>query len=219
MILRSKSSWALIDADVLAKELMLPGNKCYKKVVKYFGESIIKEDGKIDTNILGHVVFSNPRKRKVLNKIVHPEVLKTMLFQIFKAWIRGDEVVIIDVPLLFESGFDYLCGKIICVACQKNIQTTRLKTRNGYTNEELEKRIQSQIPLNRKIQLADIVIWNNGSKKDLEVKVTTLIQNIQPTRIRYLLERMLPIFAIISFIYTLLKRWLCKKKKNFKQNL
>ncbi|KTW27596.1 dephospho-CoA kinase [Pneumocystis jirovecii RU7] len=215
MILRSKSPWTLIDADVLAKELMLPGNKCYKKVIKIFGESIVKEDGQIDTNILGQAVFSNPCERKILNKIVHPEVLKTVLFQIFKAWIRGDEVVIVDVPLLFESGFDYLCGKIICVACKENTQTERLKTRNGYTKEESEKRIRSQMPLSSKIQLADIVIWNDGSKKDLEVKVAALIKNIQPTKTRYLLERILPIFAMISFIYTALKRWLFKKKKNF----
>ncbi|KAG4303853.1 hypothetical protein PORY_002741 [Pneumocystis oryctolagi] len=211
-ILQSIRPWQLIDTDIVAKETILPGNKCYKKINNYFGKKIIKEDGNININLLGQIVFSNPYERKILNKIVHPEVLKITLFRIFKAWIRGEDVVIIDVPLLFESGFDYLCGKIICVACQENIQIQRLKVRNNYTREEAEKRIQSQMPLSDKIRLADIVIWNDGNKKDLEIKVETLIKNIQPTKTRHLLEWTIPIFTIISVIYIITKRWLLRKK-------
>ncbi|EMR08280.1 dephospho-CoA kinase [Pneumocystis murina B123] len=212
--LQSISSWPLIDTDLLAKEIIMFGTSAYKKVNDSFGREIMMEDGSIDREALGKLIFSNINARKTLNKIMHPEILKMTILQIIKAWIRGEDVIIVDVPLLFESGFDYLCGKIICVACQENTQMQRLRNRNGYTQEDSRKRIQSQMPLCHKIQLADIVIWNDGNKKDLEDKIKALIKNIQPTRARCLLERTIPVLTIISIIYTIIKRWL--KKKRFK---
>lgn len=190
------------------------GTSTYKKVNDSFGREVMMEDGTINREALGKLVFSNINARKTLNRIMHPEILKITIIQAIKAWVRGEDVIIVDAPLLFESGFDYLCGKIICVACQENTQIQRLRTRNGYTSEDSSKRIQSQMPLCHKIQLADIVIWNDGNKKDLEEKIKELIKNIQPTRTRCLLERTIPALTIISIIYIIIKRWL--KKKGFK---
>lgn len=210
--LQSTRSWPLIDTDILAKETMIFGSATYKKVNKHFGDEIMKKDGSIDRDALGKLIFSNTDAREKLNKIVHPEVLKKTILRIFKAWIIGESVIIVDVPLLFESGFDYLCGKIICVACQENTQIQRLQNRNGYTKEDAKKRIRSQMPLDQKNQLADIVVWNDGSKKDLEAKITTLIKDIEPTKIRCLLERIIPLLSITFVIYVILKRWLLKKR-------
>ncbi|KTW25799.1 dephospho-CoA kinase [Pneumocystis carinii B80] len=210
--LQSICLWPLIDTDLVAKETIMIGTSTYKKVVDTFGKDIIMEDGSIDREALGRYIFSNKNGRKTLNKIIHPEVLKRTIHEIIKAWIRGEDVIIVDVPLLFESGFDYFCGKIICVACQENTQIERLRTRNGYAEEDSMKRIESQMPLCDKIELADIVIWNDGNKKELEEKIKGLIKNIKPSRARCLIERVIPVFAIISIIYIIIKRWLRKKK-------
>ncbi|KAG5439668.1 hypothetical protein PCK2_000708 [Pneumocystis canis] len=191
---------------------MVRGRVGYDKVKEYFGGEIIGEDDEIDCHILGRIVFSNENKRKMLNKIIHPEIFKVMFFQIFKAWIKGENVLIIDIPLLFETGFFYFCETIICVACQQPTQIQRLQIRNHYTREDAERRIQSQLPLNYKIQLSDIVIWNDGNKEDLQVQVVTSVKNIQPTKIRRLLERICPAWTIILIIYIMIKRWLLKKK-------
>ncbi|KAG4301058.1 hypothetical protein PCANB_002574 [Pneumocystis canis] len=210
-ILQEKYSWPLIDVDKIAKQTMIRGTVGYNKVKEYFGKEIIEND-EIDRNKLAEIIFFNANERKMLNKIIHPEIFKVMFFQIFKAWIRGENVLIIDVPLLFETGFYYFCEKIICVACQENIQIERLQFRNNYMKEDAEKRIKSQMPLSYKVQLADIVIWNNGTKEDLEIQVVASTKNIQPRKIRNLFERIFPVFTIMSIIYIMIKRWLLKKK-------
>lgn len=105
----------MIDADVLAREAVLPNTAAYTAIVKVFGEGVLQSDGFLDRKKLGRVIFNDESKRKQLNGIVHPAVRRAMVWGVVKAWIRGEKVCIMDVPLLIETGIWKWVGKIVVV--------------------------------------------------------------------------------------------------------
>ncbi|XP_056218173.1 dephospho-CoA kinase domain-containing protein isoform X3 [Falco biarmicus] len=94
---------AVIDADVIAREVVQPHFKAYQQIVHYFGPEILLENGEINREALGNIIFSCPEKRQLLNSITHPEIQKEMLKQILKYFVLGYRYVILDIPLLFET--------------------------------------------------------------------------------------------------------------------
>ncbi|KFV86616.1 Dephospho-CoA kinase domain-containing protein, partial [Struthio camelus australis] len=94
---------AVIDADVIAREVVQPHFKAYQQIVHYFGTEILLENGEINREALGNIIFSHPEKRQLLNSITHPEIQKEMLKQILKYFVLGYRYVILDIPLLFET--------------------------------------------------------------------------------------------------------------------
>ncbi|XP_075027294.1 dephospho-CoA kinase domain-containing protein isoform X5 [Calonectris borealis] len=94
---------AVIDADVIAREVVQPHFKAYQQIVRYFGTEILLENGEINREALGNIIFSHPEKRQLLNSITHPEIQKEMLKQILKYFVLGYRYVILDIPLLFET--------------------------------------------------------------------------------------------------------------------
>jgi dephospho-CoA kinase len=105
----------VIDADVLAREAVLPGTPGLKKIVKYFGPSVLLQDGSLDRKKLGSVVFNDDVKRRKLNSIVHPAVRWAMFWSILRCWVKGHKFCIVDVPLLIESGLWKWVGKVVLV--------------------------------------------------------------------------------------------------------
>ena len=105
-LLRDEYHVPVIDADVLAHQVYEPGTRAYKKIVAAFGEQVVSRDGsgRIDRKKVGEIVFGNEEKRRVLNGIVHPEVRWEMLKEVVRCWWRGESWVVLDVPLLVESG-------------------------------------------------------------------------------------------------------------------
>ncbi|KAM6114690.1 dephospho-CoA kinase domain-containing protein isoform 1-T2 [Phoenicopterus ruber ruber] len=94
---------AVIDADVIAREVVQPHFKAYQQIVHYFGTEILLENGEINREALGNIIFFHPEKRQLLNSITHPEIQKEMLKQILKYFVLGYRYVILDIPLLFET--------------------------------------------------------------------------------------------------------------------
>ncbi|XP_052640956.1 dephospho-CoA kinase domain-containing protein isoform X4 [Harpia harpyja] len=94
---------AVIDADVIAREVVQPHFKAYRQIVHYFGTEILLENGEINREALGNIIFSHPEKRQLLNSVTHPEIQKEMLKQIWKYFVLGYRYVILDIPLLFET--------------------------------------------------------------------------------------------------------------------
>ncbi|KAL1435851.1 hypothetical protein MTO96_010624 [Rhipicephalus appendiculatus] len=120
-------------------------------------------DGQLNRPALGRIVFNDHDKRRKLNHITHPEIHKEMAFQIFKLFLRGRQFVVVDVPLLYETKTMLrFMHKVIVVKCSPAQQVERLMLRNGFTEEEARKRIDSQLPLEQKCGLADYVIDNTG---------------------------------------------------------
>lgn len=104
-----------IDADVLAREAVLPHTPAHTAIVKAFGEDILQSDGCLDRKKLGSAIFNDEGKRKRLNGIVHPAVRRAMVWGVVKAWIRVEKVCIVDVPLLIETGIWKWVGKVVVV--------------------------------------------------------------------------------------------------------
>jgi dephospho-CoA kinase len=181
----------IIDADKIAHGVLRQGQPAYARVVEHFGNSILESDGSINRARLREVIASNDSERRFLNSVTHPligvELLKryvpnTRKFTsvglptsnvicsiAWQKWILGHPVVI-DAPLLFESGMvlRYLCSPIIVVAVSQDVQLARVIKRDSSSKELAERLIAAQMPQDRKVALADIVIQNNGSLEQLE---------------------------------------------------
>lgn len=183
-----RNAFAVIDVDGIAHDILVPGKMgvdCgYKRVVNAFhGDDIFEKGSKdesppIDRRKLGDVIFKDPKKRRALNGITHPLISKVMLKQIMREGLHpSDEntsIVSVDIPLLYEVGLvmRLLFGIKVVIACDEDVQLKRLMDRNkDLTKDQCLERIKSQIPVQKKAKMADIVIWNNGSKDELVLAV------------------------------------------------
>ena len=166
---------SVVDADIEARLAVMKGEPVYFKIIEMFGREILLEDGEIDRQKLGSVIFHQAKKRQMLNEIVHPEVRKRMRDQAEKAKKNGEEVVVLDIPLLFESKLTYMVDKTLLVYVDAETQLQRLIARNKLSVEDAEARIRSQLPLADKIKLADAVIDNNGSITDTKKQLNEII--------------------------------------------
>lgn len=156
----------VIDADKIAREVVYPNNKAYDDIVDYFGEEILREDQTIDRKALGQIVFHDQKKLDVLNGFVHPRIRERMIEKRDLLIEKGEHVIVLDIPLLFENNLDVLVDRTIVVYVKEETQIERLKNREQFTREEAINRIQLQMPLEEKKLRADAVIDNNGSKYD-----------------------------------------------------
>ncbi|KAK6210142.1 dephospho-CoA kinase [Colletotrichum tabaci] len=198
----------LVDADLLARKVVEPGTKGYAAIVKHFlpttpellvpASDAMPEagpDGKgrpLNRPALGRRVFGDTeelkRDRSVLNGIVHPAVRAEMYKAIFRAYIAGHWAVLLDVPLLFESGLDRLCGTVFVVAVKDpEVQMQRLMARDPHlSREEAENRVLSQTDVRLKARRCEargpgkgLVLWNDGSKEDLKKDIREAIRQVQ----------------------------------------
>lgn len=153
----------VIDADIEARLAVEPGEKAYNDIVSHFGSGILEEDGAINRQKLGSIIFNNEDKRLLLNSIVHPAVRKRMAMKRETAQAANEEAIVMDIPLLFESKLTGLVEKIILVYVDEKTQLERLMKRNNFSEAEALSRIKSQMPLKDKVSKADEVIDNSGS--------------------------------------------------------
>jgi dephospho-CoA kinase len=173
----------IIDADVEARLAVEKGEPAYQKIVAEFGNDILLTNEEIDRVKLGSIIFHNAEKRQLLNSIVHPEVRKRMNNQVEAAKEREEQVIILDIPLLFESKLTHMVEKTILVYVDRDIQLKRLMERNDLSLEEAEARIKSQMPLSEKVALADAVINNNGSIAETKKQVIEVLNGWGITRL------------------------------------
>lgn len=164
-ILRGLGAY-IIDADKIAREVVEPERPAWLEIVEFFGKDIINKDKTINRKRLGEIVFNDPVKKRKLEEIVHPRVIEEenrMVKEYLK--IKPDGIVIIDAALLIEAGSHKRVDKLIVVYADKETQTKRLMERDGLSRPDAEKRIASQMPLDKKVKMADFVIDNS---KDIE---------------------------------------------------
>ncbi|KAI9914228.1 hypothetical protein PsorP6_005500 [Peronosclerospora sorghi] len=140
----------IVDADEVAREVVMPGHGAYKEIVSCFGTEILNEDdGTINRAKLGSLIFSDPRQRKKLNAATHKYILWHMLKHLVcQRLICRKRLVVLDAPLLFETKLlEYFCYPIIVVACSETHELDRLMQRDKMKREDAEKRLQSQMKL------------------------------------------------------------------------
>ncbi|WMT39534.1 dephospho-CoA kinase [Paenibacillus sp. D2_2] len=152
---------ALIDADVIAREIMEPGHPVLARVAEHFGQDILNSDGTLNRKKLGAIVFSDPGQRKVLNDLTHPAIRSEMAGRV-KALEEADphRLVVCDIPLLYESGQEGLYEQIMVVYVPKEIQLERLMERDNLTFEQASLRLAAQMDIELKKSKADILIDN-----------------------------------------------------------
>jgi len=162
----------IIDADVLAREVVEPGQSALAEVVREFGPRMITADGRLDRKALGGIVFADAERRRRLEAITHPrirEVFERRLHDLAEQEFRG--VVVFDAPVMIESGNYKNMDRLVVVVTDEATQIARLMARDGCTREEALARIRSQMPLSEKARLADHVIDNSGDRAVTEEQV------------------------------------------------
>ncbi|WP_182201057.1 dephospho-CoA kinase [Paraliobacillus salinarum] len=168
----------VIDADQIAKQVVEPGEEAYHQIINTFGSSVIQEDGQLNRRKLGNIVFSNEKKRQLLNNIVHPQVKNVMLNKRDRLIKENHPLIVLDIPLLFESQLEDLVDMIVVVYSRPETQLARLMKRNKLTKEEATDRIQSQISITQKAEKADVILDNNGSIDELEQQFTAFMNTL-----------------------------------------
>ena len=159
----------VIDADEIYHALMRPSNKVYKKILRHFNNAILKKDRTIDRKKLAGLVFENRSKLNMLNRLVHPEVIKKINAIIRTRKKKG--VIIVDAALLVESNFYKEMDRLVVVRTNKGIQVQRMVRARGMARKEILQRITAQAPLKKKLALADFIIDNSGSRNETKAQV------------------------------------------------
>jgi dephospho-CoA kinase len=165
----------IVDADKVAKEVS-EKKESIEKISNIFGKDILDSDGKIVREKLREKAFKNRELLQELNKIIHPQVME--YFKRKKEENSKDEILIFDIPLLYEAKMEYLCDKIIVVGVDVQKQIRRVVARDGSSEELAKKIIFNQMPLDEKIKKADIVM-NDGTLDELEAKVMKIYRELK----------------------------------------
>jgi dephospho-CoA kinase len=172
---------AIVNADVLAREVVEPDQEAWKDIVARFGPDVLKPDQTLDRQKLRTVIFNDPDARKELEAIIHPRVRALAEQRIREHGAAGFAIVVYEVPLLFEAKIHEWLRPVILVACDIDTQRRRLELRDQIDSAAAQKIIDAQMSLAEKRRLADYVIENNGSLSDLERQVREVLAKIQAT--------------------------------------
>lgn len=170
----------VIDADEVTKAIIEKNGKCYKKVAKLFSGAILPS-GKLDRRVLAEIVFNDPRELSKLTKVLYPEAFKQIKQQIKK--FKDKDLIVLDVPLLFEAEWDRLSDINIVVTASKKVQLIRLKNKWGLSDKEIRLRLKAQMPLSQKKQRADIVINNNESLEKTQQQVKAIVERLKRIKV------------------------------------
>jgi dephospho-CoA kinase len=168
----------VIDADDLARRAVEPGSPGLEKVVEAFGPGVRAADGSLDREAVAAKVFADPEARRKLESITHPEVFRLYGEEIDR--YRGtDRIVVFDAPLIVETGAADGFDLLIVVSASEDAQVRRLMADRAMNEQAARERIASQLPLEDKVRVADVVIRNDGAVEDLVPQVDALWAQLQ----------------------------------------
>ncbi|WHY21128.1 dephospho-CoA kinase [Paenibacillus sp. G2S3] len=165
----------LVDADVIAREVMLPGHEVLAAAVKQFGSEILSPDGTLNRGKLGDIVFQDPAALQALNNLTHPAIRREIKDRMNSMEEEDPKkLIIVDIPLLFESGLESMFHEILVVYVPREVQIARLMERNGLSLEQAEARLNAQMDIEAKRNKADYIIDNSGELAHTEQQVAVL---------------------------------------------
>lgn len=167
----------VLDADAFAREAIAPGTPGYDRVVDLFGPGFIGPDGSLDRARIAAEVFADADRRAALEAIVHPEV-RRRIAEAVAAQVDRPDVVVLNSPLLIETGNDRDCEVVVVVAARTETQITRLVAR-GMDEADARARLAAQLPLEDKVERADVVLDNEGTPARLEEQVERLWDDLR----------------------------------------
>lgn len=170
----------IIDADRIARDLVKKDLPAYREIIDAFGDKVLASDGEIDRSVLGDIIFNDPRKKQLLNRIVHPRVSKETDLRLKRIQKNHpDTIVILDIPLLMEAQMHKGLSDVIVVYVPEDTQIKRLMQRDGISRADALARIRSQMPIDEKKKLATIVIDNSGTRENTRKQTLEILQRFQ----------------------------------------
>ena len=164
----------IVDADIASRKAVEKGSEGLEQVRSTFGEEAIDEDGNMNREYVGDIIFNYPEKRLELNEIVHP-IVRTIMEQEKEAFLKDGYNVIMDIPLLYENELQDTVDEVWLVYTSESIQIDRLMQRNDISMEDAKARVYSQISIDKKRRMADHVIDNRDSKLYLKQNLEQLL--------------------------------------------
>ena len=173
-----RQGYQVIDADQVVHELQEPGGRLYQALLSTFGSSILQEDGRLDRPKLGAMIFGNPellaQSSQLQNEIIREELARRR-----DLLAETEDIFFMDLPLLFELGYDNWFDQIWLVDVTEETQLSRLMNRNALNQEEAEKRIAAQLSLQEKRKRADVLIENNGGLEETRQQLRDALQKLE----------------------------------------
>ncbi len=170
------------DADEISRHALDIGTYCYERTISAFGRGILCQDGTVDRKKVASMVFSDKAALDVLNGIIHPHVREVIRKESERAYKEAPERLIVwDVPLLFETGYDREVTKTVVVTARQSLRVQRIVDRDGTTKAAALRRIHAQMPDREKVRRADLVIRNNGSRGELEQRTKEVFNELLET--------------------------------------
>ena len=167
-----------LDADAISLELTEPGGEALEPIRAEFGEGVFREDGTLDRRALANITFSDPARKRALEAILHPRIQRDIMRGIDRAAEEGAKVVILDVPLLFETGMDALCDETWVLSADPETQVARVMMRDRVEREQVEARIQNQMPAEEKEKLATQVIPTERPMEKTQAELASMYQQV-----------------------------------------
>lgn len=167
---------AIVDADEVAREIVLPGSPGLAAVVEAFGPAILDAEGRLDRKALGARVFADPAARRQLEAITHPRIFARSMEKLGEVARSGVPYGVYDAALLVENGSHRMLDALVVVAAPRALQRARIVARDGLSEAEADARIDAQLPLEQKIAVADHVIWNDADLDTLRARTLAVHQ-------------------------------------------
>ena len=174
----TKHQVPLVDADLVARDVVAPDSPGLQAIVKSFGKNILLPDASLDREQLGALIFSDNDARERLNTLIHPLIRAQMAQEVSAHASRGSRFVVMDVPLLFETGNPDDYDEILVVYVDKTTQLQRLMKRDGFNRKDAQARLDAQLSMAEKAQRATVLIDNSGARESTERQVMTWLNGL-----------------------------------------
>ncbi len=159
----ASNGFSIIDADQVARKVVEKGTKCLDEIADFYGSCVINDDGTLNRKALAGIVFSDKAKLETLNTITYPYITGEILRQIRVHSMKGEKLILLDAPTLFESRSDDFCEIIISVLADADLREKRIISRDGLTQDQARRRMNSQLDEEFFRSHSDYIIHNNGN--------------------------------------------------------
>lgn len=167
-----------LDADVISRELTAPFGSLLPAIRELFGDEVFRLDDTLNRQRLGEIIFNDDEARRKLDALMHPAIQKAMLDAIDELEAKGEALVFLVVPLLFETGMDVLCDECWLVSASREIQLERLMERDGLNEDEANARIDSQMSLEEKQERSNEIIENDKTREKMYSELQALYNQL-----------------------------------------
>ena len=180
----NQNGYSTIEADKMGHKILEPKNPGYQKILENFGGEILDHKGLINRQILGKIVFNNPKKLEQLNKISHPAIAEMIKIEYEKLALNSlERIVFLEAALLIETNWYKFCDQIWVIMLEPSIAAKRLQIRDGLSKEEAESRLKAQLPANLRKVHADIVLKNDKSSDYLIRQTEIVLKRLKSSKI------------------------------------